>query len=79
MFPHWLIDAAADTVVVCSILHSVLPPWDFLSDFPRAQKFYKAAIYAIGYVALNARSTVYSKTLSQSTEPPQPPPSEPKP
>ena len=56
---HQLLDIATETVVVCSILHNFLPPWDFLADFPRAQKYYKLVIYIIGYVALNARSTVY--------------------
>jgi len=46
-------------VTCCSFLHSVLPPWDFLSQFPRTQAVYKVIVYIIGYVALNARSTVY--------------------
>ena len=46
---------------VCSILHTFLPPWDFLNDFPRAQKYYKVVVYVIGYIAVNARSTVYNK------------------
>lgn len=46
-------------VTICSILHSFLPPWDFLNDFPRAQKYYKLLIYIIGYIALNARSTTW--------------------
>lgn len=46
-------------IVGASILHSFLPPWDFLSDYPRAQKAYKLVIYVIGYVALNARSSLY--------------------
>lgn len=62
---HQLLDIATETVVVCSILHNFLPPWDFLNDFPRAQKYYKLAIYLIGYVALNARSTVYKSIAVQ--------------
>ena len=64
---HQLIDIGTETVVACSILHSFLPPWDFLNDFPRAQKYYKAAVYVIGYVGLNARSTVY-KSISVSKD-----------
>jgi hypothetical protein len=55
----------SSVVLICSVAHTFLPPWDFLSDFPRAQKVYKAFIYVIGYVAINARSSVYS---SLSTE-----------
>lgn len=65
MVPHQFFDYAAATIVVCSILHTFLPPWDFLADFPRAQKYYKILIYVIGYIAGNARSTVY-KSLSTS-------------
>jgi hypothetical protein len=48
-----------------------MPPWDFLSDFPRAQKYYKVVIYVIGYVAGNARSTVYRSISVQNQEPPK--------
>jgi len=57
--PHWMTYYIPLVVFICSVLHSVLPPWDFLNEFPRAQKYYKLAIYIIGYIALNARSTVY--------------------
>jgi hypothetical protein len=63
MVPHWFFDYAAATIVVCSILHTFLPPWEFLNDFPTAQKYYKAGVYLIGYIAGNARSSVY-KSLS---------------
>ena len=63
MVPHWFLDDAAAVIVICSILHTFLPPWDFLNDFPRAQKYYKLVVYVIGYVAGNARSTVY-KSIS---------------
>jgi hypothetical protein len=46
-----------------SILHTFLPPWEFLNDFPRAQKYYKACVYVVGYVAISGRSTAY-KSLS---------------
>lgn len=63
---HAVKDIVFDVVVVCSVLHSTLPPWDFLNDFPRAQKIYKVSIYLIGYIAINARSTIY-KTISTQT------------
>ena len=58
-------DIAFDVVVGCSVLHSVLPPWDAepIAQFPTFQKWYKLGIYLTGYVALNARSTVY-KSIS---------------
>jgi hypothetical protein len=48
-------------VTVCSILHTMLPPWDFLNEFPASQRYYRLLVYIIGFVALNARSTVYQK------------------
>jgi hypothetical protein len=63
---HEAKDILFDIVVGCSVAHSFLPPWDFLNDFPQAQKVYKAFIYLIGYVAINARSTVY-KSISTET------------
>lgn len=64
---------ALRVIVACSLLHTFLPPWDFLDSFPTAQKYYKVFVYVVGYVALNGRSTIYqqisiSKQLpSQST------------
>ena len=56
---HHLYDVVGGSVLICSTLHTVLPPWDWLDDFPRAQKYYKAFIYLVGYVAISGRSTVY--------------------
>ncbi len=73
---HQLIDIGTETVVVCSLLHTFLPPWDFLADFPKAQKLYKVFVYLVGYIGLNARSTVYqsvsmkSQVANGKTEPP---------
>lgn len=63
MIPHETQDLIFHIIVGCSLAHSVLPPWDFLDQFPTAQKYYKLFIYVIGYVALNGRSTVY-KSIS---------------
>jgi len=56
---HLWIDYITRTVVVCSVLHSFLPPWEVLEDFPAAKRYYKLFIYFIGYVAINGRSTLY--------------------
>ena len=50
---------ATNAVTICSVLHTALPPWDFLSDFPRVQKIYKLFVYLVGYVAVNWRSTLW--------------------
>jgi hypothetical protein len=65
---HKWIDIATRVVFVASILHSVLPPWDAepFQPFPTFIKFYKVFIYVIGYVAINARSTIY-KSISTQT------------
>lgn len=76
-FPHWILTLAVNLIAVCSLLHALLPPWDFLDGFPRAQKYYKLAIYIIGYIALNARSTVWqSISMSKQMPPPSQPPQE---
>jgi hypothetical protein len=58
MNPH-VIDVITRVVFIASIAHSVMPPWDFLSDFPTAQKLYKILVYLVGFIAINGRSTVY--------------------
>ncbi len=61
------IDIGAKVVVIASVCHSCLPPWDFLNDFPRTQKFYKAFIYLVGFIAINGRSTVYTSISTSKT------------
>lgn len=59
-------------LAVCSVLHSLLPPWDwnaaFFSDFPDLQsgifrllknRWYKIFVQAVGVLALNGRSFVW--------------------
>jgi hypothetical protein len=45
-----------------------LPPWDAdaFQPFPSFVKFYKVLIYVVGYVAVNARSTVYPSISTQT-------------
>lgn len=50
----------ANVVTVCTWLHNILPPWEFLDQFPTAQKYYKLLVYLIGYAAGSARSTIWS-------------------
>ncbi len=54
-----LYTATAQISFACSLLHTFLPPWEFLDDFPAIQKIYKVIIYVIGYIAGNGRSTIY--------------------
>lgn len=73
MIPHWLLDAGGLTLFTCSVLHTFLPPWDVLNDFPRAQKVYKVIVYTVGYIAINGRSTIYRSISTQKdAEPPKP-------
>ena len=65
---HQLFDFGAGIIAGCSILHTFLPPWDFLNDFPTAQKYYKAFVYMIGYIAVNGRSTVYRQISMQNPQ-----------
>lgn len=72
MHTHNLLDIATETVAVCSVLHTVLPPWEAFNDFPAVQKYYKLLIYVIGYMALNGRSTVYQGISTKNGTQPQP-------
>jgi hypothetical protein len=60
---HNLLDDATRIIAICSVLHTLMPPWEVLNDFPLAQKYYKVVVYTIGYASLAGRSTVY-KSLS---------------
>ena len=52
--------------VGCSILYSVLPPFEVWSDFPSAQKYYKLLLAFVGGIAINARSKVYPAISTNS-------------
>jgi len=62
---HEVIDITTRTVMVSSVVHSLLPPWDAepFQAFPGFVRYYKLVVYLIGYMGLNARSTVY-KSIS---------------
>lgn len=61
-----IIGLLARVVLVCSLLHSFMPPWESLQDFPKAQKYYKLGLYVIGYIAINGRSTIYPSISTQN-------------
>lgn len=67
---HNLIDIGTEIVAVCSVLHTVLPPWEAFNDFPTLQKYYKLLIFIVGYLALNGRSTVYKNISTDSGQTP---------
>lgn len=48
-------------IATSSFLHTILPPWEVFNDFPRVQKVYKVVVYTVGYLALNARSTLWQQ------------------
>jgi hypothetical protein len=83
MHIHAVKDILFDVIVGCSIAHTLLPPWDgeAMKPFPRLQRSYRLFIYVIGYIAINARSTVY-KSISMNNpdglnaNPPMDPPAE---
>jgi hypothetical protein len=62
---HEWVDIGLRIVFVCSLIHTFAPPWDIeaLQPFPRLKNAYRLFIYIVGYIALNARSTVY-KSIS---------------
>jgi hypothetical protein len=62
---HAVKDIVFDIVVGSSVLHTVLPPWDAepLQAFPTFVKYYKLFVYLVGYIGINARSTLY-KSIS---------------
>lgn len=72
MHAHNLIDIGTETVAICSVLHTILPPWEAFNDFPAAQKYYKLLIYVIGYLALNGRSTIYRSVSTKDGAQPSP-------
>lgn len=71
---HEVKDIAMDVIVSCSVLHTFLPPWDAdaFQPFPTFTKYYKVFIYLVGYVGINARSTVY-KSISCANQNGAPP------
>lgn len=65
---HAAKDIVFDGVVGASFLHTFLPPWDAepFQPFPNFQKYYRVFIYVTGYLAVNARSTVYRSISVQN-------------
>lgn len=63
---HKIFDVVTGLTFVCSLLHSLLPPWDGFGDFPRFQKYYKAFVYTVGYLGVNARSAIHPSISTQN-------------
>lgn len=59
MNSHSLLDIATRAVAICSVLYTILPPFEVFNDFPSVQKFYKVLLAFVGGIAVNARSKVY--------------------
>ena len=66
-FIHWLFsltthdwfDIGTRAVTVCSILYTVLPPYETFSDYPSLLKAYKLFLSILGSFAVNGRSRLY--------------------
>jgi hypothetical protein len=67
-----MIDLGMRVVVICSLIHTFAPPWDAeaLRPYPKLKDGYRLFIYLVGYVALNARSTIYKSISVQNPESP---------
>lgn len=63
-------------IVIASVVHIFLPPYDVFNDFPKFQKYYKLFVSVVGYIALNARGKMIQAYPSVSKPavdtPPQP-------
>lgn len=68
---NWF-DIGTKAVALCSVLHTVLPPWEAFNEFPSLQKWYKLFVYLVGYAALNGRSTVYPSLSTKDGTKPSP-------
>jgi len=56
---HDWIDIGTRAVAVCSVLYSILPPFELFGDYPSLQKAYKLFLGIIGSLAVNGRSKLY--------------------
>lgn len=69
-----LISLVEHIVVVSSLLHLVLPPYETFDEFPRFKKYYRLVVLIIGNIALNKRQALVGlyKKNGQGSEPPKP-------
>lgn len=67
-----IVETGLRVVVACSLIHTFAPPWDVdaLKPYPRLRDAYRLFIYIVGYIALNARSTVYKSISTQNPDSP---------
>lgn len=54
---YWLI-AVEHVIVVCSVLHMLLPPYETFDEFPRFRQYYKLIVLIVGNISLNKRESV---------------------
>jgi hypothetical protein len=69
VLPHWIFDYVFGIIGIASIIHTFfLPPWDVpaIAQFPRFQKYYRLFVYFVGYLAVAARSKVWSSISTDS-------------
>lgn len=63
-------------IVICSLLHMLLPPYETFDEFPTFKKWYKLVVLIVGNIALNKREAVvgiYSKSKpGNGGDPPKP-------
>jgi hypothetical protein len=63
-----VVEYATQLIVVCSFLHSALPPQSTFDDYPRIQKAYKVFVVLVGFVAVNWRGSVDKVNASTTTK-----------
>lgn len=69
-----LISIVEHIVVVSSLLHLVLPPYETFDEFPTFKKYYKLVVLIIGNIALNKRQALvglYKKNGQAAPDPPK--------
>lgn len=65
---HW----GANIVLISSVLHTALPPYEVFSDYPGAMKFYKLILTLLSFLAVSRRSAVYQSISTAGGTVPSP-------
>lgn len=63
---HDWFDIGTRAVTVCSILYTVLPPYETFADYPSLLKAYKLFLSILGSFAVNGRSRLYPSISTNS-------------
>jgi len=62
---HELFDIAGAIVIVCSVLNSFLPPFEWFAKWPNFQAVYRIITMTIArWGAINIKSTIYPSIAS---------------